>query len=192
MNGMVAATLILGRRVTQDELRAQFLGDAGVDIIHAVLLLDLEVSAAGLLRNPLQDLLAIRTVLLLGIPAPSRVAPAGIAAPRIPPTRIAPPPSPVVERAVVVILVAAVVDGVDDRLRPLRRFDRAVERLLAAPILSVRQDHNRFPPGLLLHHLIAGEEDCIVEQRARPMAPMGPSRVLIAGWRGLNRGRGIG
>src|SRR5271155_5308362 len=99
MNGMVAAALVLRRRVTQHVLRAQFLGDAGVDIVHAVLLLDLEVSAPGLLRNPLQDLLAIRPVLLLpGITAPSwisaaGVAPAGIAASGIPPAGIAPPPS---------------------------------------------------------------------------------------------------
>src|ERR1700677_2810672 len=72
MDGMVTAGLVLGRCITQDELGAQFLRDAGVENVHAVLLLYLEVPAPGLFRNPLQNLLAVRTVLLLsGIPAPS-------------------------------------------------------------------------------------------------------------------------
>ena len=61
---MIAAALVFGRRVTQHVLRAQFLCDAGVDIVYAVLPLDLEVSAPGLLRNPLQDFLAVGTILL--------------------------------------------------------------------------------------------------------------------------------
>ena len=61
---MVSTGLVLGRRVTQHVLRAQFLRDGGVNIVHAVLLFHFEVAAAGLLRDPLQNLLAVRTGLL--------------------------------------------------------------------------------------------------------------------------------
>ena len=64
MDGVVSTGLVLGRRVTEHVLGTQLLRDGGVDIVHAILLFHLEVPAPGLLRKPLQDLLAVGTGLL--------------------------------------------------------------------------------------------------------------------------------
>ncbi len=67
MNRVIAAGLVLRRRIAQHKLGAQFLGDTGVDIVYCVFLADLEETAAGLLGDLLENLLAVGAVLLLGL-----------------------------------------------------------------------------------------------------------------------------
>ena len=52
--------------------------------------------------------------------------------------------------SVVAVLVTSDIDGVDHGLGFLRRLDGAVQGLLAAPILSIRQDNDGLAAGLLL------------------------------------------
>ena len=64
MNGVVTAALFLGRGVAQHKLGAQFLGNLRVVVVDGVLLFDLEIASPGFPGDLLQDLLAVRTVLL--------------------------------------------------------------------------------------------------------------------------------
>src|SRR5580704_7072319 len=181
MNGVIAGGLILGRGIAQHELGAQLLGDLGVVVVHGLFLLGLEESSPGLLGDFLQDLLAVRMVLLLpGVPASPGIASARVTAARVAPSHAPVPPHAGVV-SVVVVLVSSYIDGVDDGLGLLRRFNGAVQGFLAASILSIGQDHDGLPALLLLGNLIAGEKYGVIEQRAgSPLCPGLPGTLVAA------------
>src|ERR1700733_12071921 len=181
MNRVVAAGLILGRGVAQHELGAQFFSDLSVDVVHRILLFNLEVASTGLLGDFLKDLLAVGAVLLLppGVVSSAGITTArvatGISSPGIAPSRVATPHATAASHLVVVVIVVLVpsdIYGVNDSFGLLRRLDGAVQGLLAAPILSVGQDNDGFAAGLLLGDFIAGKKNCVVEQGAGTMRPV--------------------
>ncbi len=57
-------------------------------------------------------------------------------------------------------------DGVNHGVSALGRFDGALQRLFAAPIISVGKNDERLAALLLLHQFIRGEEDGVVKQSA--------------------------
>src|SRR6185312_1905504 len=106
---------------------------------------DLEHASAGFFRNSLQHLLAILVPLL-------RVAAAACAgtshsAPTTAPSTMSAP----IESAEVARLFTFEINAIDDRVCPLRRFDRARKRGLAAPIVAVGKQDESFASLLFLH-----------------------------------------
>ena len=64
------------------------------------------------------------------------------------------------------LLLAFEVDGVDGHVGAFGRIDRFVQRLLAAPVHAVGEDHQRLPAVFGLHQLIRGQKNRVVELRA--------------------------
>src|SRR5271155_3552884 len=192
MYGVIAACLVFGRGIAQHELGAQLLGYLGIDVVHRVLLFGLEVPSPRLLGDALENLLAVGAIFLLPGIAPSRVAPAaGITATWVPTARITAAPSQARIVVVIVVLVAAYIDAVDDGFGLLTRFNGAVHGLLAAPVLSIGQDHDGLAAGLLFRDFIAGQKNGVVEFRAcASRAPVRP-RTLVAGGNALDQRLGV-
>src|SRR5262249_10332081 len=71
--------------------------------------------------------------------------------------------------------------AVDQSVGALGGFDRRTQRDPAAEVHPVGEQDNRFPAGLLLHQLVAGEQDGIIEDGAA--AASGPTASAAAGKR---------
>src|ERR1700704_4248392 len=92
MYGVVAACLVFRRGIGQHELRAQILGNLGIDVLPRVLLFGLEVSSPRLLGNSLEGFLAVGAVIPLScIAASPGIATTGIATAGIATAGVSPP-----------------------------------------------------------------------------------------------------
>src|SRR5579862_5454108 len=155
-------------RVAQAVLAAQFLFDVPVDIVHRLLLGNLEHAPAGFGGDLREDFLAVHPLLRESLritSAPSIRATAATAriasAARITAAIAAARPS---ESAVLFLI--GKVDRVDDRIGALSRLDGVLEGFLASVIHPVREDDQRLAALLFLDHFVRGQENRVIEQRA--------------------------
>ena len=72
-------------------------------------------------------------------------------------------------------------DGIDDGVGALGRLDCCLKTFFAAHVHAVREDDDRLAAGLLLHHFVGCQEDCVIEKR---------SAAMTAGTASLSRSRG--
>src|ERR1035438_100370 len=145
-------------RVTQAVLVAQLFFNAGVDLINRLLLGNFKEASASLSCNLLHNFLAIGMGLL-------RITPGSAAAHAAAATHAAAHSAHV--DAVVPVSIGFLVgeqDGVNQRVGTLRRLDRSGQRHFASGIHTIGEDDNRFTALLLLHQLVRGKEDGVVER----------------------------
>src|SRR5438874_9001581 len=123
-------------------LAAQLLADLIEDVGYSLFLRDLEDAAAGLLRDTLQDLLAVDALFL-----PAARAAATSAAARVATSAAREPAS--ATAVATTGLLALEVDGVDDAVGSLRGFNRIGQPLLRAAVHAVGQHDQRLAALLL-------------------------------------------
>src|SRR5208283_687980 len=166
----------------QAVLVAQLLPNASVNLLDRVVLRYLVKASAGLLCQPLHDLLAIGVTALRSATAapaattrvaPSRVATTGIAAAMpaaagvsragITPTRESNSMPTPVASGVVIGLRVGEQDGVHQGVGALGCFNGPGQAHLAALVHAVGEDDQRLAALRLAHDLIGGEKNCVIQ-----------------------------
>src|ERR1700722_13284292 len=84
-------------------------------------------------------------------------------------------------REVLVLLFALEIDGIDDGVGALRRFDGFDESLSAAAVTTIRQDDDGFAAGLFAHQLVGSQKEGVVECGTASTARPPGSIVVVVG-----------
>ena len=176
--------------------------DHGVDGGGIVFFRELEDAPASRRRDICQNALSVPLHALLrpalptagispariataGIPSrvaagiPSRITTTRITAPGVPPSRIAAALVRItflVHFLLFLVRLPLHIDGINDRAGPLSGVDGGAQRLLAALVDAVGEEHQHLAAVLLARDLIRGQIDRIVEQRLRALG-----RWVVAG-----------
>jgi hypothetical protein len=77
-------------------------------------------------------------------------------------------------------------DGVNHSVSALGRFDGALQRLFAAPVISVGKNDERLAALLLFHEFIRGQKDGVVKQSTGASVHLGLAiarRLRVGGLR---------
>src|ERR1700684_336916 len=128
-------------RVSQVVLRPQFLGDAVINLINRLLFGDFVQTPACFPRNLIQNFLAVHARFLRRPSAPA----ASAATARPSSTRKAAAGEADVRSTgtaeTIVLILISKQDGVNHGVGTLRRLNRALQRLPAAPVVSVGKNN---------------------------------------------------
>src|SRR5689334_276775 len=161
---VITQGISLVRSEAQAVLIAQFLFNAGVNFVESLFLgRALKHTAAGFLRDSLQDFFAIRA-LFLRLSPPSAAATSAATAHGTSHAGIAKSAAMLSE-----IFFAFEIDGVNESIRTLGGFNRALQRLFAAAIDAIGDNDQSFATFLLFHQFIRGKINRVIERGSAPM-----------------------